>query len=80
MNARDLALWTKGVALVEAGTPELLSDDMREVLLSYGGDAIMQRGARPVTSTKSIGALRTKSSDRPITYQEMLDKLARRSS
>lgn len=76
MNPRDLLLWTSGLALLEAGTPERLTDDMREVLVHFGGDAIMHRCERPPLATKSIGTLQTKRGDPPWTYHQLVDYVA----
>jgi hypothetical protein len=37
MNADDRALWTKALDKIDAGTPELLTADEREVVEYFGG-------------------------------------------
>ena len=50
MNSQDLQLWTAGLAKVEAGAVDKLTDAEREVLIFYAGVSILERSQRPISS------------------------------
>lgn len=60
MNTRDLDLWTKAIEKIDAGTPELLSDDEREVLEFFGGAAIVRAPGRPPVKSHPLDVIARK--------------------